>query len=211
MKKIPAILLFTALVLALFFAVRSCSAHKATSEELTSSITKERRAFEEFKTESGLNAGRAEAEILSLQALMATKAAELDALKKELRLKPKTVTRWVTVTTEGKDSIVLKRDTLWYPETPSRPRPFTYYDDWNYFEAFVDGDSINVNYAITDSLTLVETKDGGTTTVTAMSSNPAIRITGVKPVVVQKEEAKKKKFWWLVPVAAAIGFIASKI
>lgn len=196
MKKIPLAIIATIALLMLFLAIRGCQKNsrdlKATNEYL--SLTEQK--FREFKTESGLNAAKANQQILTLQALLTVKSREIVRLVGELKLKPKHITEYVEVVIEGKDSVILKRDTLYEnyvstPEEPTKPIPFSYKDKWNQFDAYLDGDQIGLSYSISDSLTLVKTKKGRKTTISALSANPAIKIVGLNSIEVSEDRTKR--------------------
>lgn len=191
MKRIPLAIIGTITILMLFLAIRGCMKNgrdlKATNEYLSLTESK----FKEFKTKSELNAAKANQQILSLESLLAVKNREIARLVRELGLKPKKIKEIVEVVIEGKDSVVLKKDTVYYestPDTPAEPTPFVYEDKWNSFQAYVDGDHIGLVYAITDSITIAKTKKKGGTEISALSSNPAIRITGLSSVMVEDKK-----------------------
>lgn len=188
MKIKPLLFIGTITAIMLVLAIRGCQKNsrdlRATNEYL--SLTEQK--FKEFKTESGLNAAKANQQILSLESLLAVKNREITRLARELGLKPKKIKEIVEVVIEGKDSIVLKRDSFYYesnPDAPNQPIPFVYEDKWNSFQAFQSGDQIELIYAITDSISIVTTKERGGTKISALSSNPAIRITGLSSVTVK--------------------------
>lgn len=191
MKRIPLAIIGTITLLMLFLDIRGCRKNssdlKTTNEYLSLTESK----FKEFKTKSEMNAARANQQILSLESLLAVKNKEIARLVKELGLKPKKIKEIVEVVIEGKDSIVLRHDTLYYPsspDAPSEPIPFVYEDKWNSFQAYLDGNQIGLVYAITDSITIVKTKKKGGTEISALSSNPAIRITGLSSVMVEDKK-----------------------
>jgi len=207
MKIKPLLIILGIAAIMLFLAIRGCQKNsrdlKATNEYLSQTEVR----FKEFKTKSDLNAAEANQQILSLEALLTVKKREIARLTKELGLKPKKIKEIVEVVIEGKDSVVLKRDSFYYessPDIPSQPIPFVYEDKWNSFQAFQSGDQIELLYAITDSISLVTTKERGGFKVQALSSNPAIRITGLSQI---KVDDKKKKRWWVVPVSIVVGAV----
>jgi hypothetical protein len=212
MKIKPLLIIAGIAAIMLFLAIRGCQKNKqdlqATNEYLSLTESK----FKEFKTVSGLNAAKANEQILSLEALLLIKKREIARLTKELGLKPKRIKEIVEIVIEGKDSIVLKRDSFYYessPDIPNQPIPFVYEDKWNSFQAYQSGEQIELLYAITDSISLVTTKEKGGFKVQALSSNPAIRITGLSQI---KVEDKKPKRWWIVPVSVAAGvFLGAKV
>lgn len=212
MKIKPLLIIAGIAAIMLFLAIRGCQKNKqdlqATNEYLSLTESK----FKEFKTKSDLNAARANEQILSLEALLLVKKREIARLTKELGLKPKRIKEIVEIVIEGKDSIILKRDSFYYessPDIPNQPIPFVYEDKWNSFQAYQSGEEINLIYAITDSISLVTTKEKGGFKVQALSSNPAIRITGLSQIKVADE---KKKRWWVVPVSVAAGiFLGAKV
>ena len=123
--------------------------------------------------------------------MLAVKNREITRLARELGLKPKKIKEIVEVVIEGRDSVVLRRDTLYYPSSPDEPQqpiPFVYEDKWNSFQAYLDGNEIGLVYAITDSISIVTTKERGGTKISALSSNPAIRITGLSSVTVKDKK-----------------------
>lgn len=196
MKIKPLLIVLAAVAAVLFLAIRGCQKNradlKATNEYL--SLTEQR--FKEFKTKSELNAAQAGSQILSLESLLAVKNREIARLVRELKLKPKYITEYAEVVINGKDSVVLKVDTLYEsytstPEEPTRPIPFSYKDKWNQFDAYLDGDQIGLSYSISDSLSLVRTKNGGKSTISALSSNPAIRIVGLNSIEVGDDGDKR--------------------
>ena len=212
MKIKPLLIIAGIAAIMLFLAVRGCQKNsrdlQATNEYLSLTESK----FKEFKTKSDLNAARANEQILSLEALLLVKKREIARLTKELGLKPKRIKEIVEIVIEGKDSIILKRDSFYYessPDIPNQPIPFVYEDKWNSFQAYQSGEQIELLYAITDSISLVTTKEKGGFKVQALSSNPAIRITGLSQIKVADE---KKKRWWVVPVSVAAGvFLGAKV
>ena len=212
MKIKPLLIIAGIAAIMLFLAIRGCQKNKqdlqATNEYLSLTESK----FKEFKTVSGLNAAKANEQILSLEALLLIKKREIARLTKELGLKPKRIKEIVEIVIEGKDSIILKRDSFYYessPDIPNQPIPFVYEDKWNSFQAYQSGEEINLIYAITDSISLVTTKEKGGFKVQALSSNPAIRITGLSQI---KVADKKPKRWWVVPVSVAAGvFLGAKV
>ena len=212
MKIKPLLIIAGIAAIMLFLAIRGCQKNKqdlqATNEYLSLTESK----FKEFKTKSDLNAARANEQILSLEALLLVKKREIARLTKELGLKPKRIKEIVEIVIEGKDSIILKRDSFYYessPDIPNQPIPFVYEDKWNSFQAYQSGEQIELLYAITDSISLVTTKEKGGFKVQALSSNPAIRITGLSQIKVADE---KKKRWWVVPVSVAAGiFLGAKV
>lgn len=196
MKIKPLLVIGTITLLMLFLAIRGCRKNsrdlKATNEYL--SLTESR--FKAFKTESGLNAAKANQQILSLESLLAVKNREIARLVRELGLRPKKIKEIVEVVIEGRDSVILRRDTLYEnyvstPEEPTKPIPFSYKDKWNQFDAYLDGDQIGLSYYISDSLTLVKTKKGRKTTISALSSNPAIKIVGLNSIEVSEGRVKR--------------------
>ncbi len=191
MKKIPLAIIGTITAIMLFLAIKGCMDNKddlnATNEYL--SLTEQK--FKEFKTESGLNAAKANQQILSLEALLVIKKREIARLTKELGLKPKRIKEIVEVAIEGRDSVIMKRDTVYYPSSPDEPQkpiPYVYEDKWNSFQAYQSGDQIELIYAITDSISIVTTKERGGTKISALSSNPAIRITGLSSITVKDKK-----------------------
>lgn len=191
MKKTPLIITLSVLLLVLFVAIRGCRNNRKELKQTTEYLSLTEQRFKEFKTKSDLNAAQASQQILSLEALLIIKKNEIARLVKELGLKPKRIKELVEVTIEGKDSVILKRDTLYYPSTPESPpmtAPFVYEDKWNSFQAFVDGDQIGLLYAITDSISIVRTREKGGTKISALSSNPAIRITGLSEIKVEDKK-----------------------
>ncbi len=191
MKIKPLLIIAAIAAIMLFLAIRGCQKNssdlKATNEYL--SLTEQK--FKEFKTKSDLNAAKANQQILSLESLLAVRNREITRLVRELGLKPKKIKEIVEVVIEGRDSVKLKRDTVYYPSTPGEPSgpiPYFHEDKWNRFEAFVDGDEIGLVYAITDSISIVTTKEKGGTKISALSSNPAIRITGLSSVTVKDKK-----------------------
>lgn len=191
MKIKPLLIIAAATAIMLFLAIRGCQKNsrdlKATNEYL--SLTEQK--FKEFKTKSELNAAQANQQILSLEALLIVKKREIARLTKELGLKPKKIKEIIEVVVEGKDSVILKRDSFYYESTPETPHaliPYVYEDKWNSFQAFQDGDEIGLVYAITDSIAIVKTKERGGTKISAISSNPAIRITGLSSVMVEDKK-----------------------
>lgn len=192
MKLKPLILIAIITAAMLFMAIRGCQKNssdlKATMEYLD--LTEQK--FKDFKTKSDLNAARSKQTILNLESLLAAKKAEIARLVKELGIKPKRIKEIVEVAIEGKDSVVLvKLDTVYYPSSPEAPPvpiPYVYEDKWNHFEAFVDGDQIGLLYTVTDSITIVSTREKGGTVISALSSNPAIRITGLSSVTVKDKK-----------------------
>lgn len=192
MKIKPLLIIAVLVAIALFLSIRGCQKHKQALNETSEYLELTERKFKEFKTTSELNAARVNQQLMTLESLLALKKREVAKLANELSLRPKRIREIVEVTIEGKDSIILKRDTVYYPETmesPATPIPFVYEDKWNSFQAFVDGDQIGLLYAITDSITLVTTNESGYTQISALSSNPAIRVTGLSSV---KIPGKKK-------------------
>lgn len=191
MKIKPLLIIAVLVAIALFLSIRGCYSNKQALNETSEYLELTERKFKEFKTTSELNAARVNQQLMTLESLLALKKREVAKLANELSLRPKRIREIVEVTIEGKDSIILKRDTVYYPETmesPATPIPFVYEDKWNSFQAFLEGDQIGLLYAITDSLTLVTTRENGGTQITAMSSNPAIRITGLSSVTVQDKK-----------------------
>lgn len=207
MKKGPALTIMAILAIIAILAISRCTKYKNQALDTDLMLDLTEKKFTAFKTESGLNAGRADSKIMDLQTLLALEKDKVNKLTRELNLKPRAITKIVEVQLEGKDSVILKRDTLLYAETYETPAPFTFKDKWNYFEAFVDGDEIGLVYAIQDSIQLVETAENGRRTFTAMTSNPAVRITGLSSITIDAPK-KKKKQWWIIPVAIAAGTIA---
>lgn len=191
MKIKPLLIIGILVAIALFLSVRGCTKYRNSYLDTTAYLSMTEAKFKDFKTTTGLNAASANQQILTLNSLLAAKKREVERLRNELKIKPKNIKQIVEVTLEGKDSVILMRDTLYYPETPDSPPapiPYVYEDKWNSFQAFLEGDQIGLLYAITDSLTLVTTKENGGTQITAMSSNPAIRITGLSSVTVQDKK-----------------------
>lgn len=205
MKIKPLLIIGAIALIMLFLAIRGCQKNKRDLSATNSYLAMTEQKFKEFKTESDLNAAKANQQILSLEGLLLVKKREIARLVKELGLKPKRIEKIVEVVIEGKDSVVLRRDTMYYestPEAPGTPIPYVYEDKWNSFQAFVDGDEVALLYSITDSISIVTTKERGGFKVQALSSNPAIRITGLSEIKVGTE---KKKRWWVAPVSIAIG------
>lgn len=191
MKIKPLLIIAAITAIMLFLAIRGCRKNsrdlKATNEYLSLTESK----FKEFKTKSDLHAAKANQQILSLESLLAVKNREIARLARELGLKPKKIKEIVEVVIEGKDSVILRRDTLYYPSSPDEPQqpiPFVYEDKWNSFQAYLDGNEIGLVYAITDSISIVTTKERGGTKISALSSNPAIRITGLSSVTVKDKK-----------------------
>ena len=181
------------IALALVLWQRSCSNYKSRLADTTAMLDSTELRFEQFKTESGLNAASAREQAVSYEILIASKSREIEKLRKELKFKPKNIRELVYVTLEGKDSVVLVRDTTYVnvESTPETPEPFVYEDKWNSFQAFVSGGEIGLLYSITDSLAIVTTEvpgkwfKRGYSQVQAMSSNPAITITGLSSTVIE--------------------------
>lgn len=211
MKKAPAYTIMAILAIIAILAIGTCSSYKSKVADYTLVMDITEKKFTQFKTESGNNAAMADARIMDLQTLLALEKDKVDKLARELRLKPKAITRIVEVQLEGRDSIVLRRDTVLYPETYELPAPYAFSDRWNYFEAYVNDGQVEVNYSITDSLQVIETRNGNARTFTAFNSNPAIRITGLSAVVVDEPVVKKKKKWWYIPIAVAAGIGVGKL
>lgn len=208
MKIKPLLIVTFIAAILLFLAVRGCHKNSQDLKAVSEVLDLERQEFKEFRTESGLRAAEANQQIMSLEALLVAKKREVARLTKELGLKPKKITEVVEIEVSGKDSIVMKIDTAWYPsspEEPQQPAPYVYEDKWNSFQAFQTGDQIQLLYAITDSISIVTTKERDGFKVQALSSNPAIRITGLSQVVVGEE--RKKKRWWIVPASIAAGLL----
>lgn len=206
MKRNPALIIIIALSLLAILAISQCSKYKSRTADYSLILDLTEKKFEAFKTEAGNNAAKSGAKILDLQTLLILEKEKVDKLVKQLRLKPKSITRIIETQLEGKDSIILQRDTILYPESSERPSPYVFQDKWNYFEAYDMGGEIGLSYSITDSLYIVETKDGNRRNFTAYTSNPAVRITGMSAIVID-EPAKKKKKWWIVPAAIAVGAV----
>jgi len=216
MKKLPALITIAALALIAILAIQRCSFHKQKDKDSTALLDLNEKKFTQFKTESGKNAGMADARIMDLQTLLALEKTKVARLAKELNLTVKDIKRIVDVQLEGKDTIKLTQvDTIYYPETkePDEPRPYfavrpyVFEDRWNYFEAYLNDGEIDINYSITDSIQIVETKSGNTRTFTAFNSNPAIRIKGMQAIVIEEPKARKKRLWWTIPVAVAAGVV----
>jgi len=191
MKIKPLLIIAGITAIMLFLAIRGCQKNssdlRATNEYLSLTESK----FKEFKTKSDLHAAKANQQILSLESLLAVKNREITRLARELGLKPKRIKEIVEVVIEGKDSVILRRDTVYYPSSPDEPQqpiPFVYEDKWNSFQAYQSGDQIELIYAITDSISIVTTKERGGTKISALSSNPAIRITGLSSVTVRDKK-----------------------
>lgn len=191
MKRVPLAIIATITAVMLFLAIRGCQKNRADLNATNEYLSLTEQKFKEFKTKSDLNAAKANQQILSLESLIVVKNREITRLVRELGLKPKKIKEIVEVVIEGKDSIVLRRDTVYYPSTPdepSKPVPFVYEDKWNSFQAYQNGNEIELVYAITDSLSIVTTKEKGGTKISALSSNPAIRITGLSSVTVKDKK-----------------------
>lgn len=191
MKIKPLLIIFAIAAIMLFLAIRGCQKNRSDLKATNEYLAQTEVRFKEFKTKSDLNAAQANQQILSLEALLIVKKREIARLTKELGLKPKKIKEIVEVVIEGRDSVILRRDTLYYPsspEEPQKPVPYVYEDKWNRFEAFLDGDEIGLVYAITDSISIVTTKEKGGTKISAISSNPAIRITGLSSVTVKDKK-----------------------
>jgi uncharacterized lipoprotein YehR (DUF1307 family) len=207
MKKIPLLITMTVLLTALILAIRGCRKNASDLRNTNEYLNATELNFKAFKTKSDLNAAMSNQKILSLESLLAAKKGEIAKLVKELGLKPKRIKELVEVVIQGEDSITLRVDTLYYPSSPdepTRPIPYVYEDKWNRFEAFLDGDEIGLVYAITDSISIVTTKEKGGYKIQALSSNPAIRITGLSEIKVNE---KKKKRWWVVPTTVIAGVL----
>jgi hypothetical protein len=191
MKPKPLLITMSIVAVLLFLAIRGCQRNKGELAATNEYLRLTERKFEMFKTESGLNAAMAAQSIVSLNALLLAENKEVSRLEKELKLKRKTINEVTYITLEGKDSVVLVRDSFYYestPDGPARPVPFVYKDRWNSFVASFDGDNIGLEYSISDSLVIVTTKEKGGTVVRALSSNPAIKITGLSSKTIEDKK-----------------------
>lgn len=204
------IAILVALAVLLMLSVQKCGQNKSAYEETLTMLDRTETEFMEFKTTSGLNAANAKLQVGTLEAVIAANRLQIARLEKELKLKPRAIKELINVYLEGEDSVVLKRDTTYVnvESTPEAPTPFVYEDEWNSFQAFVSGDEIGLLYSISDSIALVTTYDNGglfkkgSTTITAVSSNPAITIKGLSSTKVAE---KKKNRWWVPVVAVGVG------
>lgn len=194
MKIKPLTVIAVIVATVLFMAIRGCQKSRSELNATMAVLDMTEQKFKDFKTKSDLNAARSMQAIFNLESLLAARKAEIARLAKELGIKPKSIKEIVHVEVEGKDSVVLVRlDTVYYPypsspELPPAPVPYVYEDKWNHFEAFVDGDQVGLLYTVTDSITIVSTQEKGGTVISALSSNPAIRITGMSSVTVKDKK-----------------------
>ena len=73
MKKIPLAIIAVITLIMLFLAVRGCQKNKSDLKATNEYLSLTEQKFEEFKTESGLNAAKPNEQLLSLDALLLIK------------------------------------------------------------------------------------------------------------------------------------------
>jgi len=177
-------------------AVEKCHQNQNKATELTKLLEIKSKEAEKFKTESGLNAAKAEQAQASLADFKEAYGKEIRKLKAELRIKPKSITEYVevqigatdTVYLEKKTQVVILRDTTYEGN-------YVYDDEFNHFEAWSVNDVIGLVYSIEDSLHIANTYDKklfkrGEYTTTVFSMNPSVSIRGVNSVKI-KERVKR--------------------
>ena len=178
------------LAIALFFLYRRSA---KTNITYVSNLAAAMDSVDVYKAESGLWAARAGELTVTLAEVEAVKNAEIERLVRELRIKPKEITRLVNVYLEGGDSIVLTPVEV-DASTQFEGR-YTYRDDWNFFEAWVSEPNIGLTYSVTDSISIVShTERVGLFKreykVSAISYNPAIKILGLNSLIIEQPQRK---------------------
>lgn len=195
------------IALALILWQRTCSNYKSRLADTTALLDSTELRFKQFKTESDLNAASVRQQITTYDILLASKSREIEKLRRELKFKPKNIKELVYVTLEGKDSVVLRQILVPGDSIFMDAEPYVYEDKWNIFQAYQSGGQIGLLYSITDSLSIVTTRHPGTlfkrgyNEVQAVSSNPAIVITGLSSTAIQDPKAGR----WSVGPYAGVG------
>lgn len=187
------------MAIALVMAISTCSRNAERYETALAAIDITENQFRAFKTKSGLNAAKADAQIGTLQQVIDAMEGKMGKLQKELELKPKSIEKVVTIYVEGQDSVVMVRDTMVkYVYSGREISPYIYRDAWNSFEAYMGDDGqIGLKYSVMDSIYLVQhVEKGGVfkrkkSSVSALSMNPAVSIKGLSSLEVAKEKRKR--------------------
>ena len=188
-----------ALAIVAILAIRGCQSNKKAYDSTLGLLDMTDNHFRMYKTVSELNAAVARQRITGLDGLLILKSSEIERLKKELRVKPKTIKELVEIYIQGKDSVVLRKvETIVDNSTVKLWEDhYSYEDGWNKFDAYAKDGKLGLSYSITDSISIVsERVNGGLfrrgyTQVQALSYNPAVRITGLSSVAVADPKIKR--------------------